>query len=159
MMTVAFHSSAFAQNSKKYESRTLAQIVSLNKTSADQVLSKAKSGELRDFIGLDPLSSKVRVQFESGPRQISDSHKQMIEWWVKLQRVDKKVLQQYEKEFLFTENGIEYWIPVQTQFVDEMSAKFKQGDPITLLVLYVGARKEKNETTYNSLFLSTGFGS
>lgn len=156
-LAIGFLSPAFAQIPKKYEPRTLAQVVQANSKSVDKVFSKAKLEERQDFIGIDPMFSAVRVQFISGSRPISASHVGLIEWWGKLQHADKKFLQQYEKEFLFKENGVEYWIPVQKQFADEIALKFKQGDPITLLVLYVGARKETNEKDYSSLFLSTGY--
>lgn len=152
---VSIHSLAFSQKSKKLPLRTLAEIISLNRNGTDQVLAKATLDEQQEYIGIDPMNSMVKLQFVDGLRTISKSHRDLIEWWIKLQHADKKILQLYTYEFLFKENDIEYWIPVQNRDKDTIAAKFRRGDTINLNVLYVGARKAKNESRLDSLFLST----
>lgn len=156
-ITLTLHGSAFSQKSKKYPLRTLAAIISLNRDGTDLTLRKAKLEERRDFIGIDTMNSVVKLQFAGGPQTISEAHRTLINWWGKLQRVDKKFLQLYTDEFLFKENDVEYWIPIQAKDKDVIPSKFHAGDTITLTVLYIGAIKEKNEKTFSSLFLSAGF--
>jgi len=157
LLLLAFTSSVLAQTSKKYQSRTLAQVVELNRTSTDKIFGKTKLEERSQFIGIDPMFTKAHVQFLGDRRQITEGHRVLIDWWRKLQKIDGKFIQLYQEEFLFKEGSEEYWIPCQTQTAELIAKNFKNGDKITLLVAYIGAHKEKNEKDYSSLFLSTGF--
>jgi hypothetical protein len=156
-LILMLNASALSQKSKKYPVRTLEQIISLNRDGTDQVFAKATLDEPHEFIGIDPMNSMVKLQLVEGPRTISHAHHNSIDLWGKLKRIDKKFLELYTDEFLFKENDIEYWIPIQTKDKDAIASKFHPGDTITLTVLYVGARKEKDESRFHSLFLSTAF--
>ena len=74
-----------------------------------------------------------------------------------MQNVDKKAIKPYENEFLFVENGKEYWIPVPNQLLAEINSKYKKDDTISVLLFYVGADKERNEAQFTTLFVLTGY--
>ena len=72
-----FHSTISAQkesNLDKYKYRTLAEIVTFNKDSTDEILKKSELEEKNDFIGADLFYSRVWVQFIGDERPLSDDH-------------------------------------------------------------------------------------
>jgi hypothetical protein len=157
VFAVAHSTSVFSQDSKKYKPRTLADALELNRKAAEGVFANGKLDERQEFIGIDPTYSKVAIQFAGGRRPISDMHRNLMSWWFKLQRADKKFLEIYKDEILFKEGNVEYWIPCQDKTADLIVANFKTGDMTNLFVMYIGAHRDKNETNYSSLFISTGY--
>ncbi len=141
----------------KYTSRTLFDVVELNREGTDQILKKAKLEDRHGFIGIDPFYSKARVQYIGTPRPISSMHQGLMKNWAKLQGVDKKFSSLYEKEYLFKEGDVEYWIPVQKDTSVIINEKLKSGEMLNLYVIYVGAQKEPDDKSFKSLFLSTAF--
>jgi hypothetical protein len=157
LFAVAHSIPVFSQVSKKYKPRTLADVLELNRKGAEGIFATGKLDERQDFIGIDPTYSKVAIQLAGARRPISDTHRNLMNWWFKLQSADKKFLDLYQNEILFKEGNVEYWIPCQDKTADLIVANFKTGDTINLLVMYIGAHRDKNEKNYSSLIISTGY--
>lgn len=141
----------------RYKSRTLADVIDLNREGTDQILKKSKLEDQQGFIGIEPFYSKTTVQYIGSPRPISTEHQGLINHWTKLQRVDKNFVNLYEKECLFKEGETEYWIPVQKELEKSLSETVRSGEFVNLFVIYVGAEKARNMPTFSSLFLATAF--
>lgn len=141
----------------KYKFRTLSEITLFNRETTDEILKKTKLEDKTDFIGIDLLQSRVRVQFTEKSRPISESHQALINQWKKLMNVDEKVVSFYKKEFLFKECEKEYWIPVPEKIGESLGKKLKSDEMTTLFVVYIGGRKEVNVKDFEWLFLVTEF--
>jgi hypothetical protein len=50
----------------------------------------------------------------------------------------------FDTEFLFTENLVEYWLPVQSPLIQHLQEVLRKGDDVTLYVAWVGAIKESS---------------
>lgn len=154
--------SSFALSQKrsdkdKYKSRSLGEIIALNRDGTDQILKTAKISDRHGFIGIDLFYSKVRLKYIGLPRPISKEHQGLVKNWEKLQKVDKKFIALYENEFLFKEGDAEYWIPVQKALGEHLVENLKSNDLINLFVVYVGAFKAQDVKDFSSLFLITGY--
>ncbi len=61
----------------------------------------------------------------------------------------------FEDEYLFTEDKVEYWLPVQNKVASYFGEELKKGDTVTLFVAWLGARKEAKDIDY--IFLTNEF--
>ena len=157
LMFFSFTSAQKRRDLEKYKLRTLSDILVINSETTDDILRKTKLEDKSDFISFDLFYSRVRVEFTGKNRSLSTDHKDLIKTWSKLQRTGEKTIKLYEDEFLFKENGSEYWIPVQKKVGDAMLQELKPDDIITLFVIHVGGRKAAMSREYDWLFLSIQF--
>jgi hypothetical protein len=160
ILLIGFYSTTFSQETspwEKYKFRTLSEIIKLNEAGLAQGKELPKLADQWDFISADLFHSQARVTFAGASRPISTIHQELIKHWGTSLRIDQKTLDLYENEYLFKECEKEFWIPVQKQVSEFFPKELKPNDMITLFVIHVGGRKEKNIKEFDWLFLSTEF--
>lgn len=113
--------------------RTLKEIVSLE-SDVDQRSPKEKTIVFHFNI----LSSKVRVIFQNSSRPISDTKKDLIRKWTKMMGNPESYANNYESEFLFTEDSVEYWLPVQKKVSSYFEKELKKGAAVDIYLVRAG---------------------
>lgn len=66
-----------------------------------------------------------------------------------------EIVDLFETELLFKENGVEYWLPVQKQVIPYFAQELKKGDQVTLFLIWIGAYK--NAGSWDWVFLVNEF--
>ena len=98
------------ENWDAYQPRTLKQIIDLHKhLITDNQLTFLFTG--------DHFPSLVKVVYTGKMRPVNPDNTVVISEWAKVSKVDKNIVGLFEKEILFTENSVEYWLPVQSQLI------------------------------------------
>ncbi len=139
----------------KYKPRTLGEMIEINSDIKKADVTMEKAGKLQMTLNADPLYSQVRVKFMNQSRPISTERKDLIKIWQTTFNADERVLTLYENEYLFKECETEYWIPVQKQVASYFPKELKTGDMLSLFIMRVGGRKEKEN--WDWLFLTNEF--
>lgn len=115
--------------------------------------------ELYVEMGLDyQCPSSVQMIYSAEFREVIDPRKIIITIWLgtfasQLTVGEREEL--FETEALFTENGKEYWMPVQKPLIKIMKEELEPGDETTLYILWAGATKVEDEIDY--VFLVNAF--
>jgi hypothetical protein len=149
---------AFSQsNWDAYKPRTLKEITTIAEKSLKNPDVKI-TDEKRDstvILSYNSYQSRVKAVYTGSWRKISEPRKEVISMWLKTAGKPKEYLDLFENEYLFTENKVEYWLPVQKQVATFFVEELKKGDAVTLLVAWLGIRKEKESLDY--IFLMNEF--
>jgi hypothetical protein len=148
VVILAFSITSAAQNDfpyEKYKNRTLAEILQMS-------LDMGKPSDNVPIPSIifsgDFLHSSVRVKFMNKSRPISATRKEIMTLWQKTFSVDEKLVTLFTNEHLFTECGIEYWIPVQSQVASYFPKELKEGDMITLYLMRGPGKKTKESSDW-----------
>src|SRR5215475_3671783 len=137
---------ALAQDSwEKYRPRALNQIIQQHAPEQLKALGLEKAVSI---ISSDPLPSRVKVIYTGESRIVSAKRKELIVDWVKSFRHKPEIADLFESELLFKEGSVEYWLPVQKQVVPYFAQELKKGDEVTLLLVWVGVRREPEQTDW-----------
>lgn len=128
----AAYSQGFPWND--FRPRTLKEIVNME---ADVEQRNQKENTI--VFHADMLLSKVRVIYRGTSRPISKVKKDMIRNWAKMAGNPEEYANNYESDFLFTEDGAEYWLPVQKKVSAYFDKELKVGDAVDLYLVRAGA--------------------
>ena len=140
-----------AQDWDKYKPRTLKQITSeLAEASfkdPDVVIVDEKKSE-STVLSHDTFPSVVTVVYTGSSRKVSDKKKEVIAAWLKVFQRPPEYLNLFENEYLFTEDGKEYWLPVQAQVASYFERELRKSDKVNLFAVWVGARRDSAGTEH-----------
>ena len=129
-------SSTPASGWERYQPRTLQEIIAANQSDAHDLY------ENSIFINFgDPYPSRVEMIYTGQFREISPSKQLLALTWGQSffsSLSPTQLADLFAQEGLFTENGVEYWLPVQTQLIPYMQDELTEGEPVTLLLVWVG---------------------
>lgn len=154
-----FVSQGIAQsNWDAYEPRTFKEIIS---TIAEKSI-KNPDVHIRDdkkgfsiFLSYNSFQSRIKGIYTASSRKVSDKRREVISIWLKTLGKPKELLDLFEDEYLFTEDKVEYWLPVQNKVASYFGKELKKSDTVTLFVVWLGARKESKSVDY--VFLMNEF--
>lgn len=117
-----------------FKRRTLKEIVSLDA----QEIQDSEQQKRVIFHG-DMLLSVVRVKYTGKSRALSDVKKDVLKKWAQtFAQNGGEYAAHYERDFLFTEDGVEYWLPVQKQVSAYFPKELKDGDEIDIYIVRAG---------------------
>ena len=153
-----FVSQAFAQNWDAYEPRTLKEIttnIAAKSLKNPDALIRDDKKDISIILSYNSFQSRVKATYTGESRKISDQRKELISIWLKTFGKPKELLDLLENEYLFVEDKVEYWLPVQKQVASYFKDELKKGDMVTLFVVWLGARKEAKSVDY--IFLTNEF--
>jgi hypothetical protein len=117
-----------------FKPRTLKEIVSLDER-------EIKMSEKQNSIILhaDMLLSVVRVKYTGKSRPISKTKKELLQNWAQTFTGDgKQYAAMYEEDLLFTEDGVEYWLPVQKKVIPHFAKELKAGEDVDVYLVRAG---------------------
>jgi hypothetical protein len=136
LLLLACCSQSFAQGFpwNDFKPRTLKEIVALDATEIEQ--SERKNSVI---LHADTLLSVVRVKYTGKSRRISETKKGFLQNWAQTFTGDGvKYAAMYEEDLLFTEDGVEYWLPVQKRVIPHFAKELKEGDAVDLYLVRAG---------------------
>ena len=155
-----FVSQTFAQSSSwdLYEPRTLKEITSTIAAKSlknPDVLIRDDKKDVSIILSYNSFQSRVKATYTGTSRKVSDQRKEVISIWLKTLGKPKEILDLFENEYLFVEDKVEYWLPVQKTVASYFDKELKKGDTVTVFVAWLGARKEAKSLEY--IFLMNEF--
>jgi hypothetical protein len=117
-----------------FKPRTLKDIISID---AKEI--KDSERQNRVIFHADMLLSVVRVKYTGKTRPISESKKDfLLKWAQTFTQNSSEYPAHYETDVLFTENGVEYWLPVQKQVLPYFQKELKIDDYIDIYIVRAG---------------------
>ncbi len=116
--------------------------------SAMDVLIRNDKKDVSIILSYNSFQSRVKVIYTGTSRKVSDQRKELISIWLKTLGKPKELLDLFETEYLFTEDKVEYWLPVQKQVASYFGEELKKGDTVTLFVAWLGWRKDTYSGDY-----------
>lgn len=131
-----------------YQPRTLSQIIKQN----SQGVADVNVGTY-ELINADGLPSRVTVTYTGKSRKIDSKRKAFISLWSEALHSDITGL--FEEDFLFVEDSVKYWLLVHKELIPRFKQELKKGERVVLLLLWIGARKEKGQVDW--IFLVNHF--
>ena len=115
-----------------FKPRTLKEVISIT--------TKAVRPDDHMFLAHDQLESRVEVVFTGQSRPISTARKSFIEIWFGMLRTKQKHLAElYDREYLYKEGEVEYWLPTQRPITKYFDKELKPGDKMDLYLVSTGA--------------------
>jgi hypothetical protein len=146
-----FQIACFGQeNWDTYKSRTLMEIIENHKSDL------GNGGEqVSILLTGDSFPSRVSLRYTGKSRKVTRQRTEVISGWAKSQKVNAEIVALFERELLFIEGPVEYWIPVQKQLIPYFQREVKEGEVINLFVIWIGARKEMDNIEW--VFLGNEF--
>ena len=137
---------ASAQDSwENYKPRTLKQIIQQHEPELAKERGQAK---VVSIISADSFPSRVKVIYTGESRIVSAKRKELIVDWVKSFLYKPEIADLFESELLFKEGSVEHWLPVQKPVIPYFAQELKKGDEVTLLLVWVGARIDPEQTDW-----------
>lgn len=136
-----------------YEPRTLSELVDAHSSS------KQVEGSTNLIISAEPFYSAIRLEYAGQSRKISQARMGLFKLWIESLKIkanqNKDPMSLIDKEFLFTECGKDYWIPVQTPAANDFPRTLKKGDRLTLYLMFVGGIGDKDK--WDIVFFTNSF--
>lgn len=132
-ISVLLCATAFAQGFpwEIFKPRTLKEVISIT--------TKAIRPDDSKFLQ-NQLESKVEVVFTGKSRPIIEARKTFISMWFGMLRADQKELAElYEREHLYKEGEVEYWLPTSRPVTKHFDKELKPGDKMDLYLISIGA--------------------
>lgn len=128
-----------------YDPRTLAEFAERNSADIPGV-----DKQKQILLDAKPFYSAVRVKFIGTSRLLSAEKRDLLKKWQETFGYDTKVLPLLENEYLVRECDKDYWVVVQKPVASYFSKELKNGDNITLYLMFVGGYKftDKWEFTF-----------
>jgi hypothetical protein len=117
-----------------FKPRTLKEIVAID---AKEI--KDSERENRVIFHADMLLSVIRVKYTGKSRPISDVKNDFLKKWAQTfsQNADEYAAH-YEKDMLFTEDEVEYWLPVQKKVMPYFLKELKEGEEVDIYIVRAG---------------------
>jgi hypothetical protein len=115
----------------------------------------AAEPERRIALGGISFPSLPSIQYMDSTRAISRDRMDLIRRWTTSYGLSPRVLEMSEKEMLFREDSLDLWLPVQNTLVQDFKRELRRGDPVTLFIVWVGARGTSEDIDW--VFLVYGY--
>lgn len=136
LMTALFASTSYGQGFPwdDFKPRTLKEIVAID---AREI--KDSERENRVIFHADMLLSVIRVKYTGKSRPISDVKKDFLKNWAQtFTQNAEEYAAHYEKDLLFTEDEVKYWLPVQKKVIPYFLKELKKGEEVDIYIVRAG---------------------
>jgi hypothetical protein len=136
-----------------YQRRSVAGVIAQQR---DVVLRTfAEERGQRVFLGGSSFPSLPNIQYPGSTRGTSARRLELIRLWIQTYEIPDETTDDYTRELLFLEDGLELWLPVRRAVMEELERTAASGDPLTLYVVWVGALRAGADVEW--VFLVYGF--
>jgi hypothetical protein len=135
-VSLLFISTSFAQDFpwNDFKQRTLKEIVSLDAREIND-----SERENRVIFHADKLLSVIRVKYTGKSRPVAEIKREYLKKWAQtFTRNGDEYPALYEKDMLFIEDGVEYWLPVQKNLIPHFSKELKEGEDVNIYIVRAG---------------------
>jgi hypothetical protein len=89
-------------------------------------------------ISADPFPSKTVITYLGSKRPAGKYARVFVKLWARSRGVPPENAEMLVDEYLFKENGVEYWLPVVKTIVDTLDNDLKPGDEVGIYYFYLG---------------------
>lgn len=89
---------------------------------------------------------RARVTYAGSSRRLSDKKRSFLARWLKDNEYPSEFLDKYEDEYLFNEDGVEYWLVMQDVVTPHFVEEIKPGGTVDLYTVLLGAVKEDSKS-------------
>jgi len=128
-----------------FKARTLKALAAMDKD-VEQMHASQKDGKPTVVMHADMLMTRARVVYMGSTRPISEGKKENMKTWAGMFTASKETyIKAYESDVLFTEGGVEYWLPVQKQVIPYFDKELKKGDEVDLFIIRAGGIYDKDK--------------
>lgn len=120
----------------EFKPGTFAQVVQTERANLDFTPSTDGTGR----INVSPVTwpQKVVVRYAGQHRPLSEGSQQVLHLWAGSIGHDSTWAGRFTNEYLFTENGVEYWVPVQTILETDLVREYQAGARVMLMARWLG---------------------
>ena len=88
------------------------------------------------------LPTRARVAYDGSARPLPPMKKETLRQWARLYAgAPEHYTVPYETELLFVEDGVEHWLAVKKQSVEQFEKEFKKGEAVELFLIRLGSAK------------------
>jgi hypothetical protein len=84
------------------------------------------------------ITIKARVIYVGRSRPIPADKKSLIKLWMQSNKISEEVFQMFAEEFLFSEDGVEFWLPVQNVLIPHFKKEMRNGESLDLFTAWIG---------------------
>jgi len=136
LVLLAFSICALAQQQEddpwaKYTPRKLSDVIKAN---SSRNMQRQQGVDIA--IGSAPV--KARVIYTGQSRPIPEDKRSLIKLWMQSNKYSEEHFQMFAEEFLFTEDGIKYWLPVQSVLIPHFRKEMSEGEHVDLFAAWIG---------------------
>ena len=134
----------FTSSWDRYQPRTLASII---QNTTDEV---NPGSDLLIWVNYgDDTPSIVKVEYTGEFRELSDIRKTLVRLWIYRYGISEaQAFELFQEEGRFVENGVDFWMPVQSQLIPYMEDELQIGQEVELLVVWPGVVNEDGESVW-----------
>jgi len=126
-----------------FKPRTLKEIVAME---SDVESRRDKDKKNAVVLHADILPSRVRVTYTGSTRLISQTKKDFLLQWAQMYAANpEEYAKLYEVDMLVTEDGVEYWLPVQKRGLPHFEKELKKGEAVDLYLIRVGGIRTESK--------------
>lgn len=99
------------------------------------------------------LPVKVTVSYRGESRPVSDANRDAIATFADAQETPPQpdITALFTEEYLFTEAGKDYWLPLQKQMIPFLNQELTPGDQVQLLALWIGYSHPQGDVNHTFL--------
>jgi hypothetical protein len=115
----------------KYVPRKLSELIKASKTDDLQ-----QEPGVAIFTGSTTI--KARMIYVGQSRPVPEDKKSLIKLWMQSNGFSEEHFQMLAEEFLFSEAGVEYWLPVQSVLIPHFKKEMRKGDSLDLFTAWIG---------------------
>ena len=134
----------YAQEWEAYGPGQIADVVEENLTSVLQT----DHGTPYWTISGNSFPRRATLQYMGESRPIGEIRREVIRRWAKAFRRPELMVDMFDREYLFRENGVDYWMPVQTKVAAYFDDELTVGGPVELFVAWLGAHDAGEGVTW-----------
>lgn len=114
----------------KYVPRKLSEVIKANDADVQQ------QPGVTILVGSTTI--KARLIYAGQSRPIPDDKKSLIKLWMQSNKYSEEVFDMFKEEFLFSEDGVEYWLPVQSVLIPHFKSEMRKGERLDLFTAWIG---------------------
>ena len=91
-------------------------------------------------LSADPFPIRATVLFLDSTRATAPERLTVLRMWTKTLQIPVDPDTMFTTEYLFQEDSLQFWLPVQTVLLPALRAELQRRDSVDLFVGYVGAQ-------------------
>ncbi len=80
------------------------------------------------------------IQYMDSVRATPPERLDLIRRWVRTYGIEPAILDEFQSEYLFREDGLAVWLPVQSPLIHYLETEVSRDDAVKLYLVWVGAR-------------------
>ena len=120
-----------------YSKRSIRDVIAANSGEG------AKSADF--VISAELFTSQSDAVFGGEHRPISDAKKRFVKLWFGTRNLPEENAEKLAEEYLFTQDGTEYWLPVVAELRPFIEKELKKGDKIRMYFVFLGGYDGKRK--------------